>query len=164
MHTALFPGRANLAHPADVAALFSSTKANYYNTYVKTGDLSGTQNTSYLSLVPFEEGTSDYELLRSITRTDDSYLRGPDSVGSRVMCLTCHRAHASGWDGAMRWNTKTAYLVFGGFYSQEGQAYQPYGQGRIEIEALKAYYDMPAKRFGENQDSLCNKCHGGVYP
>jgi hypothetical protein len=29
-----------------------------YNSYVKTGDMSGSATTSYLSLVPFEEGLS----------------------------------------------------------------------------------------------------------
>lgn len=164
MHTPFFPGRANLIHPNGAAAKLSVTKANYYNTYVKTGDLSGTQAASYLSLVPFEEGTSDYAMLGTHAKTDDSYLQGPDSVSSQVMCLTCHRAHASGWDGAARWNTKTSFLVSNGFYSQEGQAYQPYGQGRTESEAGRAYYDMPASSFAVNQDSLCNKCHGGVYP
>ena len=34
------------------------TYANNYNTYVKTGDLSGTQASAYLSLVPFQTGNS----------------------------------------------------------------------------------------------------------
>ena len=80
------------------------------------------------------------------------------------MCLTCHRAHASGWDGATRWNTRTELITANSAYSQEGQAYQPYGQGRTEAEALRAYYDFPSGRFAVNQESLCNKCHGGVYP
>ena len=28
---------------------------------------------------------------------------GPDG-DENVMCLSCHRAHASGWDDALRWN------------------------------------------------------------
>jgi hypothetical protein len=63
-----------------------------------------------------------------------------------------------------RWNTKTDFMVYNGAYSQEGQQYQPYGQGRTETEALRAYYNMPAAKFALNQDTLCNKCHVGVYP
>jgi hypothetical protein len=164
MHSVLFPGRTNMVHPSGNTDKIGMTKANYYNTYIKTGDLSGTAGASYLSLVPFEEGTSNYDLLKTYAKTDDSFLAGPDTLSSQVMCLTCHRAHASAWDGATRWNTRTEYIVYDGFYSQEGQAYQPYGQGRTEMEALRAYYDMGAGRFAVNQDSLCNKCHGGVFP
>jgi len=164
MHTSLFPGRAILTHPSGNANKLGVTKANYYNTYVKTGDLSGVQTGSYLSLVPFEIGTTNYVLLKTFAKTDNSNLLGPDVTNSQVMCLTCHRAHASGWDGSTRWNTRAGFMVSGGLYSQEGQVYQPYGQGRTEMEALKAYYDVPAGRFSVNQDSLCNKCHGGVYP
>lgn len=164
MHTSFYPGRSNLLHPSGAAAKLGLTKANYYNSYIKTGDLTGTQATSYLSLVPFEEGAADYDQLKAHAKADDSYLTGPDAISSQVTCLTCHRAHASGWDGSTRWNTKTDFIVWGGFYSQEGQAYQPYGQGRTELEALKAYYETAANRFAENQDSLCNKCHGGTFP
>ena len=73
-------------------------------------------------------------------------------------------AHASAWDGMLRWNGKTDYIVYNGLYSQEGQPYQPFGQGRTELEAQKASYDRPASKFGMSQDTLCNKCHNGVYP
>jgi hypothetical protein len=112
--------------------------------------------------VPFEEGTSDYTTLKAHAKTDDSYLDGP-SGSANVMCLTCHRAHASGWDGGTRWNAETDFIVSNGFYSQQGNVYQPYGQGRTEAEALQAYYGKPASTFGLNQDTLCNKCHIGDY-
>jgi hypothetical protein len=80
------------------------------------------------------------------------------------MCLTCHRAHASGWDEAARWNANTDYIVYNGFFSQDSQQYQPYGQGRTEAEAQQAYYAMQASRFAVNQDTLCHKCHSGTLP
>lgn len=164
MHTAAYPGSTNLLHPAGSSAKLGTVKADNYNKYIKTGALSGLPDTSYLSLVPFEEGTSDYATLKAHAKTDDTWLAGPDSTNSQVMCLTCHRAHASGWDGITRWNTTTDYIVYNGFYSQEGQLYQPYGQGRSEAEAAQAYYNRPAGKFALNQDTLCNKCHIGVYP
>ncbi len=164
MHTAVYPGSANLVHPAGSAARLGSIKASNYNAYLKTGDLAGLASSSYLSLVPFEEGTADYPTLKLHAKSDGSQLAGPDSTTSQVMCLTCHRAHASAWDGSMRWNADTAYIEFNGFYAQEGQAEQPYGQGRTEAEALRAYYGKPESAFAANQDSLCNKCHVGTYP
>jgi hypothetical protein len=29
---------------------------------------------------------------------------------------------------------------------------------------LQAYYNRPETYFAPNQDTLCNKCHIGVYP
>jgi hypothetical protein len=134
----------------------------HYNRYVKTGDLSGTEATAYLSLVPFEIGTSNYATLKNIVIMTPT--KGPSDVDgiSQVSCLTCHRAHASGWDNMTRWNTRSAYVVNNGNYSQEGQAYQPYGQGRSELEALRAMYDIPANTFAAFQDTLCHKCHETV--
>jgi predicted CXXCH cytochrome family protein len=167
MHTIVSSGTSSTTpqtHPVGSLAKFGSTLSTNYNMYVKTGVLTGIVNTSFLSLVPFEEGISDYPTLKAHARSDDSYLYGPDSTNSQVMCLTCHRAHASAWDYATRWNTNSDYIVYNGFYSQDGQAYQPYGQGRTEMEAQKAYYDMQAGRFALNQDTLCHKCHVGALP
>ncbi|MCK9419655.1 MAG: cytochrome C [Nitrospirae bacterium] len=150
-------------HIAGSTAKLGAVKADNYAKYVKTGDLSGSWATSYLSLVPFEEGTTDYSTLKAHAKTDDSVLVGPNGTTSQVMCLTCHRAHASGWDHMTKWNTGTDYIVYNGYYSQEGQAYQPYGQGRTEAEATRPYYDKPAGKFALNQDALCNKCHNGNY-
>jgi len=151
-------------HPVGSLARFGATVSNNYNAYVKTGVLTGNVSTSFLSLVPFEEGTSNYPTLQAHARSDDSYLVGPDASSSQVMCLTCHRAHASGWDYATRWNTNTDYIVFNGYYSQDGQTYQPYGQGRAEVEAQIAYYGLQKSRFALNQDTLCHKCHAGALP
>jgi len=166
MHTIVSSGTSTIqrTHPVGALAKFGSTLSTNYNIYVKTGVLTGNAINSFLSLVPFEEGISDYPTLKAHARSDDSYLRGPDSTSSQVMCLTCHRAHASAWDYATRWNTNSDYIVFNGFYSQDSQAYQPYGQGRTETEAQKAYYDMKASRFALNQDTLCHKCHVGALP
>ncbi len=84
-------------HHAGAQARFTTKIISNYNTYVKSGDINGRSETSYTSLVPFEEGTDDRTILAQHAKTDGSYLQGPDS-NSTVMCLTCHRAHASGWD------------------------------------------------------------------
>ena len=159
------PGDPQLVHAAGSAALFAQPYLDNYNKYVYDGNILATPDpsTSFLSLVPFEEGTSDYATLKAHAKTDDSYLAGPAGP-SQVMCLSCHRAHASGWDHITRWNTSSAYVEYNGFYAQEGQAYQPYGQGRTEQDALQAYYNKPANKFAPSQPTLCDKCHIGVYP
>jgi len=166
MHTTLRAGATTIqeTHPIGSSGRLGSTIAGNYSMYIKTGLLTGSAASSFLSLVPFEEGTADYATLKSHAKSDDSYLLGPDAVSSQVMCLTCHRAHASAWDKATRWNARSDYLVNNGFFSQESQQYQPYGQGRTEAEAQQAYYGMQAARFALNQDTLCHKCHPGSLP
>jgi len=158
IHTAATPTPS--IHPSGSGSgQMPSDYRSYYNSYIKSGDLNGIEDTSYLSLAPFEVGTTNYATLKTIVTTAPT--RGPSSFDGtpQVMCLSCHRAHAGGWDGAMRWNNKTATIVHGGKYSQEGQIYQPFGQGRTEAEASKAYYDIPTSKFALEQQPLCYKCH-----
>ena len=153
-------------HPSGSSAPLGVDISAYYNQYINSGDLSGKMANSYLSLVPFEIGTSSYNALKWIVTNTPT--KGPDSTDGmpQVTCLTCHRAHASGWDGAMRWNTKTDFIVYNGRYSQEGEQYQPYGQGRSEAEGSQAYYQIPVSSFSNStstsQGSLCYKCHATI--
>ena len=159
-HPNMHDGTNSFEHPSPEA--LGTDIINYYNSYIKTGDLTGTIPTAYSSLVPFEVGTSNYAVLNGILTNTPN--KGPDlGDGSpRVMCLSCHRAHAGGWDSIMRWNPKTNNIVNNGKYSEEGQIYQPFGQGRTEAEALQAYYQTPATVFAASQQKLCYKCHATV--
>lgn len=152
-----------LKHPAgdDSGQLRRSDINIYYNQYVKDGDLTGTMSNSYLSLVPFEVGTSNNATLKSISTTTPTMGPSTSSDAPVVMCLSCHRAHAGGWDNSMRWNNKAAKIVINGSFTggQAGQAFQPYAQGRSELEAQRAYYDIPATSFANPQNPLCYKCH-----
>lgn len=160
-HASIHAGSSTFNHP--VQAPLSSDMAQQYNRYVNFGDVSGTVAEAYSSLVPFEVGSSNYDLLRSIAINAPT--KGPDPAdgAAKLMCLSCHRAHASGWDGIMRWNQKSQFVVYNGKYSQEGEVYQPYGQGRSEAEAQQAYYQIPVSRFttseSPSQPTLCQKCH-----
>jgi len=146
-----------LKHPAGNS--LESDIRDYYNRYIKDGDLTGIEANAYQSLVPFEVGTSNYATLKSIVTMTPT--KGPSGTDGNptVMCLSCHRAHASGWDGSMRWNNKTSKIVHNGSYSQEIDPFQPFGQGRNTLEAQKAYYDIPATNFAVEQNPLCFKCH-----
>ena len=158
IHTDVVPTSSK--HPSgNTGGALGVTIAGWYNQYVKDGDLTGIESNAFLSLVPFEIGSSDYTtVLKPITTMTPT--KGPSLTDGtpQVMCLSCHRAHASGWDGSMRWNSRSSYIVFAGKYSQVGDI-QPYGQGRNEMEAQAAYYDRPASAFGYNQFQFCYKCH-----
>ena len=149
-----------LKHPAGSPnGILSLAYTSYYDQYIKDGDLTGSEANAYLSLAPFEVGTSNHATLKSIVTMTPP--KGPSTSDGTpaVMCLSCHRAHASGWDGSMRWNNKTAKIVHNGTYSQESDPFQPFGQGRNALEAQKAYYDIPATSFAGEQNPLCYKCH-----
>ena len=163
IHSGLVTGE--LVHPAGAGTgSLGATITSYYNQYVKEGDLSGVESASYSSLAPFEVGNANYAVLKQLaTQTPQ---KGPSfSDGTpAIMCLTCHRAHAGAWDGIMRWNGKSDYMVYNGKYAQAGETYQPYGQGRSELEAAAGYYNTPAARFAIIQPGMCSKCHGSGAP
>jgi hypothetical protein len=146
-------------HPVGSRAQLTSSIVSNYNGYVATGKLTGTFATAYTSLVPFEMGTSDYALLKSVASSDGSGLIGP-TRSAVVMCLTCHRAHASGWDSMARWNTQAVFLTYNGLYPGiDNGAPAELAQGRLAAETRKTFYDRPVTMFASFQRGLCNKCH-----
>ena len=150
-----------LRHPTG-QVMSGSIQANY-NSYVKTGIMTGSPITSYLSLVPFEEGltytAANIGTLKSHAQTDDTVLNGPGSgtvpATATIMCLSCHRAHATGWASMFRWNKDVATITVAGAYPTGNDA----GFGRTTIEVSKAYYDYNVTKFAAFQRQLCNKCH-----
>jgi hypothetical protein len=152
-----------LIHPTD-QALTGDEIANY-NAYKKSGDLTGTVATAYTSLVPFEEGTgSTLASLATHAVIDGSQTGGADT-SSRVMCLSCHRAHATGFKGMTRWNVSGEFLTTDGVWpgvdqpvGSEANA-AAYNQGWTQAQYAKAMYDRPATNFAFSQRSMCNKCH-----
>ncbi|MBI5071144.1 MAG: cytochrome C [Deltaproteobacteria bacterium] len=152
-----------LRHPAGNGAILGATMSRNYASYLRTGKLTGFASQSYLSLVPFEEGHADYTRLKAHARSDDLYLQGPDDV-STVMCLTCHRAHASGFDGALRFRARGAEFItvgdtVSGARYPDPLAEPAVAEGRTQAETRASYYDRPATVFSPFQRSLCNKCH-----
>jgi len=153
MHT-MFGG---YEHPVD-QALASTIQANY-NAYVKSGDFTGNIATAYTSLVPFQlDNQSDLTQLKNATTSTAGA-----ASSDRVMCLSCHRAHASGWDSISRWNNSSTFLTVAGDYpgtdaSGKG-ANGEFAQGRTKAEVQAAFYGRPANVFATYQRSLCNKCH-----
>jgi hypothetical protein len=130
-------------HPA--GDRMSRETIDQYNRYVKTGDLSGTAATSYSALVPFERGTTEPAQL------DPSSTQGPDA-NSRVMCLTCHRAHASAFRSIGRWDFDAQSIA--GSHPASGDG------GVTGNDVFFSYYgrDMAA-RFSASQKRFCERCH-----
>jgi hypothetical protein len=121
-----FHNSGNLVHPSGSAlgGVFQT-----YNLYNGTADLTGgAQATAYLEQVPFED----------MNNTDIMSTEGPVG-GSKVMCLTCHRAHASSAPDAGRWDFSVTLLDEDGLESGSYALDNPYND--------------------DDQRSLCNKCH-----
>jgi predicted CXXCH cytochrome family protein len=148
----------NYVHPTDET--FDDDTVTNYQKYVKSGDMTGVAATSYTTLVPFIEGTADYAVLATHAKNDDTFLNGPSS-SSRVSCLSCHRAHASGWEYGLRWNMEGEFMVYNSLYpgTDTTPSVPQFARGRTGAETQAAYYDRPVGKFAPYQRVLCNKCH-----
>jgi predicted CXXCH cytochrome family protein len=137
-----------------------------YNTYVKSGDLSGASASSYLSLVPFEENLAvnpaNLATLQA-SATNAATSAGPGAT-AQVMCVSCHRAHASGFVEMARWNNEGEFMVIEGAYPgtdatvTAARAAQ-FARGKTVVETAASYYNKPVTAFATYQRVLCNKCH-----
>jgi len=159
-HNSFIGSKSAPGHPAGSLIKMSPRLIAIYNAYIASGNLTGNSATSFTSMVPFEMGTSDYSLLKRTASKDGSMTAGPDA-GANVMCLTCHRAHATAWDKAARWNMKTDFLVYNGDYPGVDRSDVPAqcSQGRTKAETRRAFYERPAGMYAIYQRPLCNKCH-----
>jgi hypothetical protein len=149
-------------HPVDAALGTGSVPpSTIYNAYVKSGDMSGAAATSFTSLVPFAENTADRVTLASHAGNTNVYLNGP-GTSDQVTCFTCHRAHASAFPNALRWNGEYEMLTINGQYPGTNSTPTPNvraSRGRVIADYQAGYYDRPATVFATYQRSLCNKCH-----
>jgi predicted CXXCH cytochrome family protein len=143
-------GGGTFEHPAGNNEKLESDLINLYNTYIRTGELSGNAATSYLQFVPFERGVQDPALL------DPNSTRGPDA-NANVMCLTCHRAHASAFENSGRWDFKVPLL---------SQSHPALGDaGATASDVYFSYYGRDITvEFGSGQRQFCEKCHGAGTP
>lgn len=106
----------------------SNSVINHYNIYNGTADPTGTDYTNaYLPEVPFESSTN------TINSTSGMIF------GSRIMCLSCHRAHGSSAPYAGRWDFNVDLLADDGVVSNS--------------------YPLPDPYNSPIQKELCDKCH-----
>jgi hypothetical protein len=104
-------------HPTDVAP------PSTYNSYVATGNFTGAAASAYDPLVPIERGgvTASSELPDPTDQAAAGY--GINGTGNeQVMCLTCHRAHASAFDNALRFDYTTSEFIAESWFTLENTA------------------------------------------
>lgn len=171
LHNSSYP--TNLRHPAGDSATLTASVLGNYNSYVMTGNLTATALNSYDSLVPFGTQAADVTGLKALVNTVtgtaanyDASSAGADA-SSTVICLSCHRAHASGFTQMGRWNFNTEFMTVDGAYADASKpynvadetTYSNYADGKTAVELAAAYNGKPATHFASFQRQLCNKCH-----
>jgi hypothetical protein len=120
-------GTGTFSHASD--AVLEPHHNRTYNLYNGTSDPYGNfALTSYLAAVPVESG-------KALPRSTEG-----SRSGSRVMCLTCHRAHASSAPAAGRWDFNVERLEEDGLVSGSHPIPSPFPSD-------------------QNQGQLCAKCH-----
>ncbi len=151
-----------MTHPVNQG--LGTDVAGNYNAYVGSGNMTGTVATSFDTLVPFQmDNTTDFATLAAKAVNNGSVTTGP-ATSDKVMCLSCHRAHASGWDYMLRTNVEGNEFIavdslWPGTDSTSTIANQAkYAQGRTVAETTKAYNDV-TMHYASYQRVLCNKCH-----
>jgi hypothetical protein len=102
-----------LQHPTN-RALGNEVSAQYNRYDGDDNPIGGSQATSYLPEVPFEDPL--------VTTTSTS---GP-TPSSRISCLSCHRAHGSSSPAAGRWDFNVAELGQDGMVSGSYAIPNPY--------------------------------------
>ena len=161
-------GMAGLRHPAgDTAKLTAAVAANY-NAYVTSGRMTNTDPArAYSTLTPFEVGTADYALLKARASPSGAVDRSA-GVQDNVSCVSCHRAHAGGFDSLLRFSLEAEFMTTAdpsgaAMYPLSGTAAgvveQTLGAGYAARMTQAAYYGRPATYFGPFARVQCNKCH-----
>jgi hypothetical protein len=140
----------NTGHPHPVNKAIGATMAAIYNAYVGSGNLTNVTG-GYSSLVPVEMDTVDYTALKAAA-VDTGSTYASATATSKVMCLSCHRAHAGGFASMTRFNVAGSTTDSSGNYALAS------GMTGTD-QALAAYYERPASQFGASTKALCNKCH-----
>jgi hypothetical protein len=145
-----------LTHPVNQG--FSSAVASNYNAYLGSG-LTGASG--FDSIVPFQtDNSTDYAALRTVANTANAQA----ATSSRVMCLSCHRAHASGFAHMTRWQNEGEFIAADGVWPGTDSTSTiataaKYAMGRTTAETSAAYNYQPETKYASYQRSLCNKCH-----
>jgi predicted CXXCH cytochrome family protein len=154
-------GWTGLRHPAGSTAYLRASQFNVYNTYVSSGVLNPALTSNYTSLVPFEQGPG--ATLAALQANANPTAVIAAGATTTVMCLTCHRAHASAFDSMVRWDQNATFLTDGANVTAgitAAAAVTGSGGPRPAADTTAGYYGRNMiTAFGPYQRSLCNKCH-----
>ncbi len=156
-------GMKGLRHPAGNAAKLPTTIVANYNSYVSSGVMTNTNvNAAYQTLTPFEVGTADFTILTTRSNLAGAQDRSAATTNN-AMCLSCHRAHASGFESMLRFFYLNEFMTIGD--NAGVPAYDPsltenkINLGFTDAMQQRAYYERPASYFGPYARLQCNKCH-----
>jgi predicted CXXCH cytochrome family protein len=144
-------GNSGQQHPAGDGAKLTAAIVTNYNAYVSSGIAAAGNH--YTSLVPFEDGSTTFSTLQSrwADTAPATQAAFAAATTSNVMCLSCHKAHASGFYSMLRYPTTD-------LLTDEAGAYELI-DGLSATQMQRAFNERPASVFGVAQRSLCNKCH-----
>lgn len=121
-----------------------------YNAYDGPDNpVGGSAATAYIPDVPFEDP--------GMTPTSTS---GP--IGSsRVMCMSCHRAHATSAPASLRWDPNVVQLVRDGVVSLSYAIPDPYDHPEQRSLCVKCHYP---EAVDHGMDEPCLSCHRSPPP
>jgi len=129
--------RKGMSHPSGRQAVLREI-AKTYNCYTTGGNNATGEEASFDFLVPIERGDMDAE--------SSQIFKNMATTTSSVMCLSCHRAHASAFQAIGRWDLKVDLLANSPVLNTPEGIHAYYGQSIVE-------------RYGKREKGLCFKCH-----
>jgi hypothetical protein len=157
-------GMAGLRHPAGNGAKLTAAIVTNYNAYVSSGIMTNTNTAkAFSTLAPFATDQNDRSLMKpqAVTGTGGNSTHAAAATTDNVMCLSCHRAHATAFESMIRWNYSGNEFITAAD-SANAAIYDTVngkGTGYSATQQQNAYYGRPATFFGPNARSYCNKCH-----
>jgi len=160
-------GMAGLRHPAGNGAKLTAAAAANYNAYVTSGIMTNvTAGFAFSTLTPFEIGSGDYAVLKPLavtSTTRSNQVMPAASTANNVSCLSCHRAHASGFESSLRFFYLNEFMTVadsaGVALYDSSTTENKINYGYNVTQQQNAYYGRPATAFGPYARSQCNKCH-----
>jgi hypothetical protein len=154
-------GMKGLRHPAGNSAKFTPPIASNYAAYYSSGIMTGT-GAGYSSLAPFETGAT---MLAADMSALIAFQQNPTAptTSNNVLCLSCHRAHATAFESMTRFYTGNEFMtltddVSAGLWdwsTTENKINTAYNFMQQNL----AYQGRSASLFGPFARNYCNKCH-----
>lgn len=154
-------GTAGLVHPAGNGAKLTAPIVANYATYVSSGIMSGT-GAQYSALAPFELGADQTTAGRAAMKSFQTAPVAP-TTSNNVACVSCHRAHASGFESMARYYLGNEFMTVADS-SNAGMYDTSTTENKINTaystaQQTNAYNGRPATLFGPYARNYCNKCH-----
>jgi hypothetical protein len=171
-HTAMLQGSytsgmAGLRHPAGNQATLGATIAANYNAWVRSGVMTNvTTAAAFSTLAPFQLNSLDFAAAKLAARTSTTYTNQnmpAAATSNNVSCLSCHRAHATGFESMLRFFYLNEFMTVADSANaaiyDSSTTENKINYGYNQTQQQNAYNYRPATVFGPYARSYCNKCH-----